>query len=103
MSGFLGSIPYLDLLPSMGVTQQLLDSVWLAQYPRPKDIGFDGGSEFKAEFIDLCENMGLKKRPSGSWNPQSNPNLKREHQVLKDCLSTFNLEMEELRENYPFK
>ena len=77
MSGFLGSIPYLDFLPSMGVAQRLLDSVWLAQYTRSKDIGFNGGSEFKAEFIDQYKNMGLKKRPSVSWNPLSNANLER--------------------------
>ena len=33
--------------------QRLLDSQWLAMYPRPKEIGF-GGSEFKAEFLELC-------------------------------------------------
>jgi hypothetical protein len=78
--------------PTAAEAQRLLDSVWLARYPRPREIGFDGGSEFKAEFQDLCDNMGLKKRPSGAWNPQSNAILERVHQVLGDNLRTFDLE-----------
>ena len=59
--------------------QQILDSVWLSCYPRPKEIGFDNGTEFKAEFKELCANMGLKQRPSKAWNPQSNAILERIH------------------------
>ena len=43
--------------------QRLLDSQWLVCYPRPQEIGFDGGSEFKAEFLELCANMGIKTKP----------------------------------------
>jgi hypothetical protein len=49
--------------------QEIPDNVWLSRYPRPKEIGFDNGSEFKAEFTDLCVNMGLKRKPSNAWNP----------------------------------
>ena len=52
--------------------QQILDTVWLARYPRPKEIGFDDGSEFKKEFRELCKNMGMKPKVSLPWNPQSN-------------------------------
>jgi len=83
--------------------QRLLDSVWIARYPRPREIGFDGGSEFKAEFEELCRNMGLKRKPSGSWNPQSNAILERVHQVLGDCLRSFNLEERELDPHDPFE
>jgi hypothetical protein len=72
--------------------QEILDNVWLSQYPRPKEIGFDNGSEFKAVFIDLCVNMSLKRKPSNAWNPQSNAILERIHQVLADGLLTFDLE-----------
>ena len=72
--------------------QEILDNVWLSRYPRPKEIGFDNGSEFKAEFKDLCINMGLKMKPSNAWNPQSNAILERVHQVLADGLLTFDLE-----------
>ena len=30
--------------------QRGFDSLWLAQYPRPREIGFDNGNEFKAVF-----------------------------------------------------
>ena len=42
------------------VCQWILDSVWLLCYPRPKETGFNNGSEFKAEFSDLYANMGLE-------------------------------------------
>ena len=36
--------------------------------------------------------MGLKQKPSNAWNLQSNAILERIHQVLGDCLVTFDLE-----------
>ena len=72
--------------------QQILDRVWLCRYPRPKEIGFDNGTEFQAEFKELCAHIGLKQRPSNAWNPQSNAILERIHQVLGDGLTTFDLE-----------
>ena len=35
-------------------------------------LGFDDGGESKAEFIDLCEDMGIDREPSNSWDPQGN-------------------------------
>ena len=58
----------------------------------PEGNGFDNGSEFKMEFQDLCNNMGLKQCPSNAWNPQLNAILERIHQVLADGLVTFDLE-----------
>ena len=52
--------------PNTYVYQQIPDSVWLSRYPRPKEIGYDNGSEFKMEFQDLCANMGLKQCPSNA-------------------------------------
>ena len=37
--------------------QAILDNVWLSRYPRPVEIGFDNGSEFKVEFRELCSNL----------------------------------------------
>ena len=37
--------------------QRLLDSYWIARYPRPVEIGFDNGSKFKAEFQLLWKRM----------------------------------------------
>ena len=75
------------------VAVKRFDFQWLARYPRPREIGFDNGGEFMAEFRDLCDNMGLKRHPSSSWNPQSNAILERIHQVLADCLRPFNLDV----------
>jgi hypothetical protein len=90
----------LELAPLYGAptafrAQQLLDNTWLARYPRyprPREIGFDNGGEFMAEFKYLSDNMGLKKKPSVAWNPQSNAILERINQVLADCIRSFNLE-----------
>ena len=32
---------------------QLFNNTWLSRYPRPKQIVFDNGSEFKHDFIPL--------------------------------------------------
>ena len=89
--------------PTAAEVQRLLDSQWLARYPRPAEIGFDGGSEFKAEFLELCENMGLKPKPSGAWNPQSNSSLERVHQVVGNTLRTFDLDNAVLHPKEPFE
>ena len=36
--------------------------------------------------------MGLKEKTRLSWNPKSDSILERIHQVLTDCLTTFELE-----------
>ena len=47
--------------PTAAEAQRLLDSVWLARYPRPRQIGFDGGGEFKAEFAQFCRQEGIEQ------------------------------------------
>ena len=74
----------------------IMDDVWFSRYPRPAEIGYDNGSEFKASFKEMIENYGLKKKPSLAWNPQSNGIIERVHQVLNDSLRTFELEEREL-------
>ena len=71
--------------------QRLLDSQWLARYTIAREIGFNGGSKFKAEFLELCANMGIKTKPSGAWTSKSNLVRERVHQVLGDCLRSFDL------------
>ena len=68
--------------------QEILDNVWLSRYPKPEEIGFDNDSKLKAEFFDLCTNMGLKKKKSNNWNPRSNAILERIHQILEEELIT---------------
>ena len=84
--------------PNAFMCMKCFDSAWFARYPRLRKIGFDNGGEFMAEFSELCDNMGLKQRPSSSWNPQSNAIPERSHQVLADCLRSFNLNERTLNE-----
>jgi hypothetical protein len=78
------------------------DDTWLARYPRPQYLGYDGGSEFKSVFDKMRQNYGMKKKPSTSYNPQSNGIIERVHQVLTDILRTFELEKKELDERDPW-
>ena len=60
----------------------------IARCPRPKEIGLDGGSEFRMEFLELCEDMGIKVERSNAWNPKGNAMLERVHQVFGGMLRT---------------
>ncbi len=48
---------------------EAFNNTWLTRYPRPQYIGYDNGSEFKAQFKQMCENYGMKEKPSSSYNP----------------------------------
>jgi hypothetical protein len=50
--------------------QDLFHDTWLAHYPRPQFIVFDNGSmdEFKREFKQMCDNYGIKAKPTTSHN-----------------------------------
>jgi hypothetical protein len=53
--------------------QDLFHNTWLARYPRPQFIVFDNGStgEFKREFKQMCDNYGIKAKPTTSHNKPS--------------------------------
>jgi hypothetical protein len=50
--------------------QNLFHNNWLASYPRPQFIVLDNGSmsEFKREFKQMCNNYGIKDKPTTSHN-----------------------------------
>ena len=48
-------------------------------------------------------NYGLKAQMSTAYNPQGNSIIERVHQVLNDCLRTYQLEDEELKDRDPFR
>jgi hypothetical protein len=50
--------------------QDLFQNTWLARYPRPQFIVFDNGnmSEFKREIKQMCDNYGIKSKPTSSHN-----------------------------------
>ena len=82
--------------------QTVFDDAWLACYPRPQYIGFDNGSENKQMFKELWDNMGIKTKPTSTYNPQSNGIIERVHQVLNDSLRTIELENQDLDELDPW-
>ena len=75
---------------------EAFNNMWLTRYPRPKYIGYDNGSKFKAQFKQMCDNYGIKEKLSSSYNPQSNDIVEQVHQVLGNALRTFELEHKEL-------
>jgi hypothetical protein len=58
---------------------------WLCHYPRPIQGNFDNGSEFKSVFKEMCDSLGIKCRPTTSYNPQGNSIIERIHQVMGIC------------------
>jgi hypothetical protein len=74
----------------------------LCLYPRPIQVTFDNGSEFKSVFKEMCENLGIKCRPTTSYNPQGNSVAERIHQVMGNVLRAFELEERELDPDDPW-
>ena len=69
----------------------LFDQVWLSHYPRPKEVIFDNGSEFKKDFVPLLKDWSVKPKATTIKNPQSNGPVERIHQVLHHMLVTKDL------------
>ena len=70
---------------------RLFDHIWLSRYPRPKEVIFDNGSEFKKDFIPLLKDWSIKPKITTIKNPQSNSPVERIHQVLRNMFLTKNL------------
>jgi hypothetical protein len=53
--------------------QDLFHNTWLAREPRPQFIAFDNGSRggFKRQFKQMCDNYGIKAKPTTSHNQQT--------------------------------
>ena len=83
--------------PSAKDAMEAFDDTWLSRYPRPEYLGFDGGSEYKNVFKEMRLNYGMKPCQSTPYNPQANGTIERVHQVLNNCLRTFELEEQELK------
>jgi transposase InsO family protein len=81
--------------------QDLFHNTWLAQYPPPQFIVFDNGGKFKHQFKQMCENYGIKAKPTTSHNPQANAIIEQVHKVVNDTLRSFDLENENLEEDNP--
>jgi hypothetical protein len=51
--------------------QDLFHNTWLARHPRPQFIVFDNGGKFKREFKQICDNHGIKAKPTTTQNISS--------------------------------
>ena len=51
----------------------------------------------------MCENFNLQKCKSGAWNPRANAILECIHQVLGNCLRTFDLDERNVDEDDPLE
>jgi hypothetical protein len=72
---------------------RLVNKTWLSRYPRYCYIIYNSGSEFKLNFVYLCETYGIKHKPTMVKNPEANAILERLHQVLGQMLHTSKLNM----------
>ena len=70
---------------------QLFNQTWLSRYPRPKEVIFDNGSEFKKDFEILLKDFAIKPKCTTIKNPQANSPIERIHQVLQSMFTTKNL------------
>jgi hypothetical protein len=53
-----------DKTKSAASVMAAFDETWLSRYPRPQEIGFDNGSEFKSVFLETCNNYGMTPKHS---------------------------------------
>jgi transposase InsO family protein len=74
---------------------------WLCRYPRPIQVTFENGPEFKSVFKEMFDNLGIKCRQTTSYNPQGNSIIERTHQVMGNTLRDFELEKENLIQMIP--
>ena len=88
--------------PDAATVMDAFYDAWLCRYPRPEQVGFDNGSEFKDVFSATCKNNGIKEKHSTSHNPQSNGVIERIHQVVGNSLRTFQLESQNLADEDPW-
>ena len=82
---------------------QIINSSWLSRYPRPREVVYDNGSEFKLYFKALCDSYGLRHKPTTAKNPQANAINERIHGVIGNMLRKSGLDGSDLDENDLFE
>ena len=53
-----------NILKSSARISQLFEQAWLGRYPRPKEVIFDNGSEFKMHFVTILKDFDIKPKPT---------------------------------------
>ena len=71
---------------------RLFNQTWLSRYPRPSEVIFDNGSEFKMNFITLLKDFDVTPKPTTVENPQGNSPVERIHQVVQNMIKTKELD-----------
>lgn len=81
----------------------IVEKTWLTQYPWPKKVTYDQGSEFLAEFGTMIQkDYGIDKHPASTRNPQANAIIERVHQTMGNIVRTFNVEQLDLPKEDPW-
>ena len=82
----------------------IVKQTWLSRYPWPRQITYDQGTEFMAEFGQMIKSdYKIKKKPITTRNPQANSVIERVHQTIGNMLKTFKLyEIEDWDESDPW-
>jgi hypothetical protein len=71
-------------------------NTWLCRYPQPIIVTSNNGGEFKSVFKEMCDNLGIKFRPTTSYNIQGNSIIEIICQVMGNMLRAFEFEERDL-------
>ena len=86
--------PFVANLRSL-TTSAIIDKLenWFFEFGFPANIRTDGGPQFRTEFHEWCENVGINKETSSPYFPQSNglaeSAVKNMKSLLKKCDGNF--------------
>ena len=72
----------------------LVETMWLVQYPWPVEITYDRGGEFLGnEFKNILieQEYGIKTNPASFSNMQAKTTIERIHKVFENLIHNFNL------------
>ena len=84
-SGFPEAIPLSSITAE--VSAKKLVETWIARYGVPEVIITDQGRQFESVlFTRMCSILGVDKRRSTAYHPQTNGKIERWHRTLKECL-----------------
>ena len=84
-SRWLEAIPLVDITAKTCATALLRH--WVARYGVPASIVTDRGRQFTSElWAELAQVLGISRRQTTSYHPQSNGLIERQHRILKDRL-----------------
>ena len=83
----------------------IAEQEWFAYYPCPMQVTFDRENEFIGQDFKhmLVLDYGIKRKPITVRNPQANAIVERIHQVITNMVRMFELEINNLDVDNPWK